>query len=521
MNQVVLGYDKVKTVNEEEQIQALVDKKMVIIRETSVRSDLHLKDAKVFLDSQVECMLKHKEIYVTPSDNKKIFANMKRQGKDFFGKVIPLFENMMVQPQEDIDEDRLKLTKVMELCTKLLSRVLTLETIQANQALEIRSLKTRVTKLEKKASKKTYKLKRLYKIGSSTRVESSKDAGLGDQEDTSKQGMMIDDLDADEGVTLVDETQGKNDQDMFDTSILDDEVIVKKEISTADPVPTASEVVTTADIKTSKLKAKGIVMQEPHKTPTPTPINSSQQSSKAKDKGKAKMIEPQKPLKRKYQIMIDEEVFRNLEAQMQVKLEEEERLARQREKEANIALIESCDNIQAMMDVDYELATRLQEEERGELTIEEKSRLFMELMDKRKKYFARLRAEKIRSKPPTKTQKRFQMCTYLKNMANYKHNQLKNKSFEEIQMLFNNTMKWIESFVPMDTELVKGSKKEPKGSSKRARGKLEQEDAKRQRIEEENESAELKRCLEIIPDNDDDVKIKATSLSSKSRTIVD
>nr|GFC49047.1 hypothetical protein [Tanacetum cinerariifolium] len=97
MNQVVLGYDKVKTVNEEEQIQALVDKKKMIITETSVRSDLHLKDA--------EGMLKHKEIYVTPSDTKKIFTNMKRQGKDFFGKVIPLFENMMVQPQVDMGED--------------------------------------------------------------------------------------------------------------------------------------------------------------------------------------------------------------------------------------------------------------------------------------------------------------------------------------------------------------------------------------------------------------------------------
>nr|GEX45307.1 ribonuclease H-like domain-containing protein [Tanacetum cinerariifolium] len=167
------------------------------------------------------------------------------------------------------------------------------------------------------------------------------------------------------------------------------------------------------DIKTSKPKAKGIVMQEPSETPTPTPIDSSQRPSKAKDK-----------------------------AQMQAELEEEEkRLTRQKEKEANIALTESWHNIQAMMDIDYELAAKLQEEERGELTIEEKSRLFVELMDKRKKYFARLRAEKSRSKPPTKTQKRNKMCTYLKNMANYKHSQLKNKSFEEIKMLFNNTIK--------------------------------------------------------------------------------
>nr|GEW94485.1 hypothetical protein [Tanacetum cinerariifolium] len=119
---------------------------------------------------------------------------------------------MMVQPQEDMGEDS-------EIPTAL-------ESTKANQTLDIGSLKIRVKKLEKKASKKTHKLKRLYKIRSSTRLESSKDAGFGDQEDASKQGRMIDDLDADEGVTLVDETQGRNDQDMFDTSILDDEEVV-------------------------------------------------------------------------------------------------------------------------------------------------------------------------------------------------------------------------------------------------------------------------------------------------------
>nr|GEY21766.1 hypothetical protein [Tanacetum cinerariifolium] len=201
--------------------------------------------------------------------------------------------------------------------------VLALETTKANQTLEIRSLNRRVKKLKKKASKKTHKLKRLYKIGSSTRVESFKDAGLGDQDDASKQGRMIPDLDADEGVAL--------------------------EVSTVHPVPAAGEVVTTAGVEfntatasvdTSKPKAKGIVMQEPSETPTPTPIDSSQQSSKAKDKGKTKMIKPEKPLKRKDHIMIDEEVSRNLEAHMQAKLEEEERLARQNKEETNIALIE-------------------------------------------------------------------------------------------------------------------------------------------------------------------------------------
>ncbi|GKB93998.1 hypothetical protein Tco_0980135 [Tanacetum coccineum] len=118
--------------------------------------------------------------------------------------------------------------------------------------------------------------------------------------------------------------------------------------------------------------------------------------------------------------------------QLEAELIEEERLARKKEKEANIALIESWDNTQAMMEADFELAQRLQTEEQGEITIEEISRLFVELMNKRKKHFAMLRVEKKRRKPPTKAQKRNLMSIYLKNIGGYKHNQLKSNSYEEI-----------------------------------------------------------------------------------------
>nr|GFC27373.1 hypothetical protein [Tanacetum cinerariifolium] len=46
------------------------------------------------------------------------------------------------------------------------------------------------------------------------------------------------------------ENQGRNDEDMFDTSIRDDEeVVAEKEVSIVDPVPTTGEVVTTAGVK--------------------------------------------------------------------------------------------------------------------------------------------------------------------------------------------------------------------------------------------------------------------------------
>ncbi|GJW75304.1 hypothetical protein Tco_0134674 [Tanacetum coccineum] len=100
------------------------------------------------------------------------------------------------------------------------------------------------------------------------------------------------------------------------------------------------------------------------------------------------------------------------------------------------------------------------------------------------------------------------MSTYLKNMDGYKHTQLKNKSFKEIQMLFEKEMKRVNIFVDMDAELVKGSETKesevdravPKlaaGSSKRAaKEELDQESSKRQKTGESSELAEELRVKE-------------------------
>nr|GFB27132.1 ribonuclease H-like domain, reverse transcriptase, RNA-dependent DNA polymerase [Tanacetum cinerariifolium] len=222
---------------------------------------------QVFLVKQVEGMFKHNEIYVTPSHSKKVvtyevvyekmYDRVERasttatgldadQDRGIISKT--QFMATLNEPSSigtssgsgprrqetmgDVDaqtrservskfsndpplsrvntlrsgEDRLKIFELIKFCTQLQSKVLALKTTKTNQALEIGSLKRRVKKLEKKANKRTHKLKRLYKIGSSRRIESSDEASLGDQEDASKQRRIIDNLDADEGVTLVNET---------------------------------------------------------------------------------------------------------------------------------------------------------------------------------------------------------------------------------------------------------------------------------------------------------------------------
>ncbi|GKE28463.1 hypothetical protein Tco_1443847 [Tanacetum coccineum] len=55
---------------------------------------------QVFLDNQLEGMINHNIIYFAPSHTKKVFDNMKRQGKEYSGRVTPLFSTMMVQAQQ-------------------------------------------------------------------------------------------------------------------------------------------------------------------------------------------------------------------------------------------------------------------------------------------------------------------------------------------------------------------------------------------------------------------------------------
>nr|GFA20083.1 hypothetical protein [Tanacetum cinerariifolium] len=120
------------------------------------------------------------------------------------------------------------------------------------------------------------------------------------------------------------------------------------------------------------------------------------------------------------------------------------------------------------------------------LTDAEKEKLFMEFLEKRRKFFASKRAEEKRNRPPTKAQQRSLMCTYLKNMDRWKPKALKNKYFAKIKELFNKAMTKINNFIDFRTELVEErSKKAEESSSKRAGDELEQESAKKQKVDDD------------------------------------
>ncbi|GKA62735.1 hypothetical protein Tco_0762254 [Tanacetum coccineum] len=225
-------------------------------------------------------------------EGRKVFANMKRPGKGFSGKVTPLFETMMVLPTEDMGED---------------------------SAAPSDSHSTPIH--TQPSSSKSQKKKSRRKQRKDILEKKSKEFGKENEVKNTK-GRKIDDLDADAEVTLVDETQEMNDDNlMFDTNVLEEQEkeVAEKEVSAADPVTTRCEYYDPAlNVEVTTVDALTTTINEL------TLAQALIEIKAAKPKAcKEKMFKPEKPLKKKEQIAMDEEVARNLEPQLQAELEEE------------------------------------------------------------------------------------------------------------------------------------------------------------------------------------------------------
>ncbi|GKC79044.1 hypothetical protein Tco_1129818, partial [Tanacetum coccineum] len=79
--------------------------------------------------------------------------------------------------------------------------------------------------------------------------------------------------------------------------------------------------------------------------------------------------------------------------------------------------------------------------------------------------------------------------------------------------MFDRDFKRVNTFVDFITDLVEGS-------SKRAGDELEQESTKKQKVDEDKDTAELQSRMEVIPD-EEEVAIDAIPLATKPPTIVD
>ncbi|GJS21312.1 uncharacterized mitochondrial protein-like protein [Tanacetum coccineum] len=210
-------------INQKFNFSKYIFESMVKNLDNAVKLLLYPRFVQVFLNNQLEGMETHNKIYIAPSHAKKIFANIRRQGKDFSGRVTPLFPTMVVQAQEEMGEG-----SAMPTDPHHIPIITQPSSSQPQRKQKSRRPKEKDTEIpqssvpKKKGGSRTHKLKRLYRVGRFARVVSSEEASLGDQEDASKQGKKIHDIDADEDITL--ENVVVNDLD-------GDEVVVESKVT--------------------------------------------------------------------------------------------------------------------------------------------------------------------------------------------------------------------------------------------------------------------------------------------------
>nr|GEX61816.1 hypothetical protein [Tanacetum cinerariifolium] len=380
------------------------------------------------------------------------------------------------------------LQEALDACAALARRVDHLEHDKEAQDLHIIKLKTSVKKLERINKVKTLKLRRLRKVGTSQRVNTSDDTLM---DDVFTQGRIIDELDKDEGVVLMnekekpeevrvntDDAQVKGRQsniyqiDMNHAAkvLISAAAIVpaavtetvstdvSEIVSVADVVPTVTAAPVKVDVPSTKRK-RGVVIWDPEeessvKTPTET---------KTKDKEKGIMVEKPKPMKKKQQVELDEAYARKLHEEIN-------------------------------QDIDWEVAI-------DHVKPKAQEDPFIQ------------RYQVMKKRPQTEEQAQQNMMMYLKNTAGFRLDYFKGMSYDDIRPIFEAKFNTNMKFLLKSKEQIE---EETNRAIKSINQTPAQKAAKRRRLNEEAKDVEeLKQHLEIVPNKDDDVYIEATPLATK------
>ncbi|GJS90538.1 putative ribonuclease H-like domain-containing protein [Tanacetum coccineum] len=380
---------------------------------------------QILLNKQQRLLLPYTRTYSTPTLTNKLFNNMRRASKGYSRVVTPLFDTMLVQPQDEApstspsripsspslssnhttystpttppsiqttheaeetatmpydsplpgghtpgsDEGRLKHNELMELVTKLSDRVVAMEE-------DLKQTKKAYSTSFTKLVLKVKKLEQQVRSGKARRRARIDEGTSWFQEDVETQEKNS----ADTEVLLEEETPTELIEDLGSGEK------GEKEISTADvPVSTAGAEVSTATHDVSTAAAALVYIRR--------------SASKAKDKGKAIMQEPEPPKKLKkrvqVQMSVDEELARKVQEEEQAKAMAEQEQER----------------------INFEAALELQRQlnEREEVPAEVTQSQTIDWSDP-----AVLRYHALQNRPYSVAEVRKNMVMYLKNQAGYK-----------------------------------------------------------------------------------------------------
>ncbi|GJX43253.1 hypothetical protein Tco_0259929 [Tanacetum coccineum] len=465
--------------------------------------NLAIFDAIQLMDKQLLNVPVPLDHFLVNALTSKVFSFMVKKGKHFLGKVTPLFASMLVQPTEDEgatserpsepqptpspphpteanvkpqsdlsprplptthipdsilessggnhgghsssdkplsgNEGDMTLQSVYDLCISLCTQV-------TDQAMEIKHLKAQIKKLNKKAKPgrkpanaepSVHKDPLFDELAKDTLdymdTENAQDMGRSrfmvhekkerEEKEVSTEDVVSTDkekVSTDRSKVSTDRSRVSTDKEEVSTDSPDEGTDDQTEGRSATPTTQTPTLITFRDDETiaqvllnmsqaksvSREKEKGVELKDVEETENPRPTSTRSLLTlkplpkiDPKDKGKKK---------------IEEEDESNTESEGIPEAEKKfNQLARDEE------MARKYDFIQVRIEADRLLALRLQDEERESSSL---------------------------NKPPTRTQLRNQMITYLKHVGNKKHLDLKNKTFEEIQALYEKVKRFDESF---------------------------------------------------------------------------
>nr|GEZ35783.1 hypothetical protein [Tanacetum cinerariifolium] len=422
---------------------------------------MYLRFLQLMINAQVDDLSSHYTKYTSPTLTQKVFANIRRIGTGFSRVDTPLFDEHIPSPPQAKSAQPSSPPQQQPSQTVGISMTL-LNQLMETCATLTKRLKKAKAKGQEVGKEETIQIFRLKEIEEGwDNVDEDVNAKVA--MDANVQGRLAE---SQAKVYHMDLEHAKKVLSMQDTDEAEPtevEEVIEVVTSTKlmiEVVTTAATTITDAQVPkaNSPRRIKGVVIKDPEETATASVTMHSE--VKSNDKGKGILIKEPKPLKRQAQIKQDEAFARQMEAELN----------------ANINWNDVVDQIKR--------------KEKQDNTV--------------------MRYQALKRKPITEAQARKNMMVYLKNIAGFKMDFFRGMTYNEIRPIFEKHYNLNQAFLERVKKEVTCQKEE---GCKRKGSSLNQNTAKKQRIDEQKEV--LKAHLQIVVNDDDDVFTKSTSLALK------
>nr|GEW17400.1 hypothetical protein [Tanacetum cinerariifolium] len=505
----------------------------------------------------------HSTEYISPALTQKVFANMRRVGKGCSGVETPLFKGMIAarepenqgNAEEHGDEEEhgtdnvaaeepltavddvqslppqqqspppaqphgayfpiSLLQEALDACVALTRRVEQLEHDKVAQDLEILKLKTRVKKLERANKVKTVKLRRLRKVGTSQRIESSDDTLMEDVSNQRREFNRAEDVmkETEEVREYTADTQVEGRQLISITLIwimLQNETVsaaavipfaIPETISAAAiPTVTAPSIKVAAPVKaavSSTRRKRGVVIRDPEEEYINMDHAAKVLSMQEDESEVHEAVEVVTTAK-----LITEVVDAVISVAAIIPSAVPETIS------AAAILTVTAPSIKVAAPV--KAVVKLQEEFNQDIDWEA---AIDHVKQRAKEEPFIQRYQVMKKRPQTEAQARRNMMMYLKNTAGFTLDFFRGMSYDDIRLIFEAKFNANLEFLLMSKEHIEEEKSRAIATINKT---LAQKAAKRRKlIEEAKEAESIKQHLQIVPNEDDDVFTEATPLARK------